>query len=131
MVIGGWWCRSLDVRGVPNPVSCYFLFVIIVRYLLFRFLASSRIFGLKCKNRPKFLFFFQIFRSVSRSERKRAGRHGTKNLGESTIRQLPRIELANLSARGLVELGFGDVVTDIFRSGVADNCLFDVQPFFH
>ena len=56
----------------------------------------------------------------------RAGRQETENLGELVVSQLPRIKLTNLSARGLVKLGFGDVVTDVLWSIVADSCLFDV-----
>ena len=59
------------------------------------------------------------------------GRHETEILGGSTNCQLPRIKLTNLSARGLVKLGFGDIVTDVLWSGVADHCLLGVQPLLY
>ena len=68
---------------------------------------------------------------MSRSEAKPGGKAGNKKWGKSTICQLPRIKLTNLSARGLGKLGFGDIVTDVLRPGVADGCLLNVQPFFH
>ena len=58
-----------------------------------------------------------------------AGRHETDFFREVSIRQLPCVKLTNLSARGLVKLGFGDIVTDDLRPKVADRGLLNVKPF--
>ena len=71
-------------------------------------------------------FFKKIYVSCQGAGISQAGRHETDMLVESTVHQLPRVTLTNLSARGLVKPGFGDVVTDVLWSRLADRCLLDV-----
>ena len=47
------------------------------------------------------------------------------------VSQLPCIKLTSFSARGLLELGFGDVGRNIPQSGVTDCGLFDNRQCFH
>ena len=71
-------------------------------------------------------FFKKIYVSCQGAGISQAGRHETEILGELAICELPRITFTNLSARGLVKLSFGDVVTDVLWSRVVNRGLLNV-----